>query len=243
LDLLYYGRSADSHDAIAMARSNINTLLKVLPLYDVEEISNTRYMLSGFSMHRFILSDGAHCRIDSFKVLIRGNSFPDKISKSHWDNHIVDDGFSRRWLRSNVVMSYISYPETNAVNYTLFCETKGKAVYELPTHTYNPLATSVASNNYRPLPGAAFDLNKGVNNINITIPWNFARYTGYPTNFKKMIRGKHYNVYHFTHVDNLKLLNQFYPDDLFAYYINRWEKYIRQWPEMPLYRGLEHKHF
>ena len=72
-----YSLSEKASDKLAkdLAVENVKTLEKLLPLYDVPELSLSRYMLSGFIYSKFNFSKSKACKFHSYSTIYNKNEF------------------------------------------------------------------------------------------------------------------------------------------------------------------------
>lgn len=231
-----YARRTGSKSAKALADRNLDALENLLPLYDMPEIANSRYRLSGKFSVKLDMS-GTAVRFVRGAVDIPGEGvFPiGSDDTSRWHNY-ARLAAGRRRLTMNVNLNYASFPAENTVDVELAADRSGSARIRLPRWDWSPTG---------PVPEAEWveagsvALHAGVNRIVLPIPWDKAPYVAAPTDFTKKINGRNYNSYHFIHFRNLRALLKHRDSDMFRHYADRWESYTKAWPSMPLYADTD----
>jgi hypothetical protein len=218
-------------------------MAEVLPLYDAERLTNSRYGLTGFVYLR-LRTDGTPTRVLDARVEVPGEgSFPaPPRSGSRWQNYLFEedlepDGTTLRGssVQMNVVLSRASRPARNRLRFTLDAPEAVDVVVEAYVGRYDPLKSSpvdprwteVASVTTQPREAAV-----------VQLPASLVDKVVYPTNFVKKIDGQNTNVYHPIHIRRLRELADITGMRDFDVRADRWESYICRWAAMDIYAGL-----
>ncbi|XBQ16168.1 MAG: D-glucuronyl C5-epimerase family protein [Oceanicaulis sp.] len=229
-----YAERHGSEAARALFERNLIALKAMLALFDMPEIANSRYQLAGISAMRLRMSPVGGSWV-SGEVVVPGEGIV-PIAESgddRWTNFVISPPGYRAPI-ANIVLNYVSYPEPNVVRVTVLAEHAGEIGLDLLIGDYDPLASMIVDRDWAEIGRA--EVTPGVNEIAFEIPWEAARFTAYPTNFRKEIGGRHFNVYHFLHIENLSRLAAITGEPSFDAYADRWQTYAdERWPEMPLY--------
>jgi hypothetical protein len=239
-----------SAEAQNLFDENVQTLARLLPLYDAPEYFNSRYGLTGFQYLKLYFSPTANgVVVQKLQLEIPGEgSFEIPVEKdsSRWedfvfqeDAQVLPEGLSlmNRALRLNLVLSRLSFPQENSLHVTLDSPRKLQMEVYLYTGIYDPLSTAPAQEEWKL--AATLQVEKGSNAFTVPIPWKLADLTAYPTSFNKMFAGKNYNVYHFVHIDQLRRLYDMTGEDVFRAYADKWEGYTLEWPNLEIYHQVD----
>lgn len=250
VNLHRYGQLTGSIQSQELFAENAQTLAKLLPLYDAEEYRNSRYNLAGFQYLKLHFSDVSSIVIRDLKLEVPNEGIfdiPIENASSRWEYWVFkkdarnsSEGISvnGKVLRMNLVLSRLSFPQENVLYMTLDSTRELEMDVYLHVGIYDPLSTSQTQNEWKYV--TTYKIKPGSDHIAIALPWELCELTAYPTNFKKKIRGRRYNVYHFIHIDQLKRLYQITGIETFQTYADKWQGYIEDWPAMQMYRNLEH---
>lgn len=240
-----YAELLEDKDADLFWRQNLQTLTALLPLYDVPSYMNSRYTLNGIATIR-IVSAADKLALTDVKVNIPGDGkykVPIAI-KEFYANYIAASSINREsgkvFLKNKQVvlqllLSRYSYPQKNEILLTVHSSKKTYLNFMIKGQTYSPIKGLVAApyKVFKKVP-----LKKGVNKINVEIPWSMLKTLGVPTTFKKL-NSNYYNVYHFIHLDRLLKLYQATEDQRLLSYIQKWRRYTEGWHRNPLYKGVK----
>ena len=247
-----YAKLSDSSEAYGLFNESVDSLAGILHLYDAEEVRNSRYALTGNQHYRFVFSPLAeNIRIHKIELIISNEStftipVKDNVSTNRSENFIFEEDtvkdmrpvtIKNNRMTMNLNVSRISYPDENILCAAI--ETPCELTLKVMSHSgrYNPLAKNQVDKKWQEI--TQIELDKGMNNIRVPLSTNGA--VVYPTNFTKKLFNKNYNVYHFTHIIALKDLYSVTGNKVLLDYANKWEAYTLEWPNMKLYKGVEHK--
>ncbi|WP_167752772.1 D-glucuronyl C5-epimerase family protein [Pusillimonas caeni] len=239
----FYDRTG-SEKAKLLFDHNLKALEQLLPLYDIENLSNSRYGLTGFVWMRLVFSDGFLGQIKTLTLDV-GDSTEHHFlinTKNRWlpfihDGVKAESGYplpvTKKVVQINTLLSMISWPEPNEIHLSLLAERPGRLSVQILSGPYDPLASSLKGDSWKSL--YTTEIKEGENGIDIVIPWEKAALVAYPTNFAKHIASRNYNVYHFIHIKNLRRIAAITRSPTVKKYADRWESYVRKWPTIPLY--------
>jgi hypothetical protein len=246
INVKLYADEVNSERAQELFSKNVDSVERIIDLYDVEEIASSRYHLSGLCSLKLRFLNGFR------PIIIRGSvkipkegKFPIKLqqNKNLYSNYIKDKKHininhytvTTEEVETNLVLSMISFPEENSVSIELETSAGGEMEVLIGVGEYDPF-----SNNLRPtrwISLGKFNASKSTPKIWVTIPWRKAWFVAYPTNFMKKIGGRNYNVYHYIHIKRLKTLHDYTKREKFNRYYLKWFGYTKQWPEMEPYKS------
>lgn len=242
-----YARLSKSQEAHQLFQENLQTLSRILPLFDAKAYLNSRYSLTGFTKFYLHCPKNNQLRIENIMLEIptegrfpvqhanaRENRWKNFIRGSHpwYDKSKV---FSRKGkLELNLVLSRLSFPQTNKLTFQISSVRPTTVQVLFLKGEYDPLKNEPA--HYAKVKLTAFKSETRPKRISIDIPWNQAELIGYPTNFVKKIKGKPKNVYHTIHINKLDELYQRTGDPILKSYADKWRAYKTQWPSSPTYQ-------
>ncbi len=251
-----YARLSDDREARTLLRTSSRTLARLLPLYDVPSLANSRYGLTGpvYLRLRFGAKvDGLHLR--RLHVAIRSEG---KIAvatgkgPTRWENHLVDAAEEadvrggavqprRSTVRMNVVLSMLSHPEPNRLVFTLDTPRPMPLSVSAYVGSYDPRTAGPVDRRW--VEADAIEVPEGRHTVALDLPWSVVDLVAYPTNFIKVIDGHQTNVYHAIHVKRLRELEGMTGLTALGEWADRWEDYILRWNRMPRYRGLHVRNY
>jgi hypothetical protein len=224
------------------------TMARLLPLFDARDYRNSRYALAGPVDARLTISPNASgVSLTEVRLQIPKERAYDVTpgALSKWQMHLdardvtPGDGVLRprsRQVDMALVLSRISHPRPNALRLTIDSPRRTTIELELLAGRYDPLAASEVDRRWQH--AATRTVPPGRHEIRLAIPWQVADLVAYPTNFIKVLEGRHTNVYHTTHVVRLTQLHEATGEPIFAEFAARWRDDICAWSEMDLYNGL-----
>ena len=229
--LLIYEELSGNKLAKDLALENIKTLEKLLPLYDVPELSLSRYMLSGFIYSKFIFSNSKACKFNSYSTIYNKNEFGLQKTSNRWKNFIFSkdidlDGFSKnKTVRFNNVFNIVC--EEQKIKTKIYCKEPIEADFFIASGEYNPLLSAMRTESWLKI--NTYKLKKGNNDLIISFKNKKIPLTGYPTNFTKKFECCHFNHYHWVHIKNLKDIAKKVNSPTLFYYQKKWLSYTRNW--------------
>lgn len=235
--------SGNDVDISGVLDASMRGLEELVGLYDVPELANTRYRLTG-PAEFFVDSDSA-----SFKILdcaVKMSEFGLFSARTVGDPGAADKGSILAPVGDTVMLAparqkhfvaqltRATWPESNMLHLVIEVEGPTNVAVEIGTGDYNPLRTMIEVSERRSL-GVHF-LEAGTHTLEIEVPWHKAELIAYPTNFRKNIAGNQFNQYHFIHVDTLRKLAKFSRSSILSYYAERWADYPPRWNTLREYR-------
>lgn len=244
----YADRTGDA-EARELIRRNVETLSRLLPLYDAPEEANSRYRIRGFGYVRLELGSDEGVSLDTPRLEIPGDGTYglEESNTGRWHCCVVS-GLERagdrlqataRRIQLNLVFSLLSAPEPNRLRLAIDCPGPNTLAVRLATGRYDPLQTGLVTDGWRDV--RSVQLAAGRNEVTIDFPIEDIRPFVYPTNFLKRIAGRKFNAYHFVHLDGLADLLRSPQPPMVGEMRDRWATYPARWPGMPVYRdaGVE----
>jgi len=234
LNIYWYSQLTGSKAAIDLFNQNIVPIERMLGLYDVESLANTRYQLTGFVYIRTNFND-KKLEVTDGSVIVPGEGEYklDLKGKDRWRSHLNKPKGKRQLI--NVVLSRVPYPEMNKVELVFNNKSPAVVNLEIANGDYSPLSTSMPTKDWLDL--GTYNLIEPNARLIIDIPWEKAELVAYPTNFKKKYGNELYNAYHFIHIMNLQKLAEITNSKDFYQYAKKWESYVENWPSMHVYNS------
>ena len=253
------GQYADlSGDATAQSllRRSARTVAALLPLYDVPELANSRYGLTGPVYLRLRFGapvDGVVLSRVHMSIRHEGSvSIATATAPSRWENYLVDADQEvavgrgtlqprRSSVRFNVVLSLLSHPEPNRLAVTVSTPRTMPVSVSAYVGSYDPRTAAPVDRQW--VEADATTIPQGRHALELELPWSVVGLVPYPTNFVKQIEGHGTNVYHFIHIKRLRELHRTTGLPELAEWADRWEAYALRWNRMPRYRGLHVRNY
>jgi hypothetical protein len=244
----YADRTGDE-EARELIRRNVETLSRLLPLYDAPQEANSRYRIRGFGYVRLELGSDKGVALDLPRLEIPGDGTYEleEAGKGRWHCYVVSglerDGdrlrATARRIQLNLVFSLLSAPEPNRLRLSIDCPVPNALTVRLATGRYDPLQTGLVTDGWRDV--LSMPLAAGRNDLTVEFTVEDIKPFVYPTNFLKRIAGRKFNAYHFVHLDGLADLLRSPQPPMVGEMRDRWAAYPARWPAMPVYRdaGVE----
>jgi len=241
-----YTDVVNSARAKELFQQHVESIERIIDFYDVEELANSRYHLSGrCSLKLRFLRDFRPIIIRGSVNIPKEGDFPIKLqqSKNFYSNYIRDkkDVNANRYavtteeVETNIILSMISFPEENSVSFELETSEEGEVEVLIGTGDYDLFSERLRPTRWISL--GKFNVSKNTPKIWVTIPWHKAQLVAYPTNFLRKIGGKNYNVYHYIHMKSMKTLYAYTKKEKFNKYSLKWLRYTQKWHEMEPYKS------
>ncbi|PZE21136.1 D-glucuronyl C5-epimerase family protein [Paenibacillus xerothermodurans] len=242
-----YARIFNDRQANKFWAENVSCLKRLLPLYDLPKVANSRYTLNGpaaIELHVPVKD----IEIKDVRLKIPGEGVyhvPVTAPKHSWSHYISPQAVKKKAgkllfngydARINVLLSRFSYPSRNKLLITLVSKQSTSLSVKVAHGDF--LATSNRQQNQKYTVIGKRRLKKGSNHIEIGLPWKLLGLIGYPTTFKK-IGDAYYNNYHFIHIVKLEELYRLTGDQIFREYARKWKSYVKRWSNMAAYRGMQ----
>lgn len=213
---------------------NIDAAAKLLPLFNADFCLNSRYQLTGFSRIQVIVDRDVDFRLTSFAVEIPGEGiFQGALlpQNSRWKNYL--ERVEGRLHQFNIVMSLISVPQPNLLHFSYTCRAPCNLSIRLAKGAYRPDSTGMPTERWDSIAHVGIDA-PGHDTFHCQIPFDAENMFAYPTNFKKQIRGRFYNGYHFVHIVDCAELFRFSSKPIFREYALKFLSAWERWPELGL---------
>lgn len=230
-------------DVEGILDASLRGLQELVGLYDVPELANSRYRLTG-PAEFFVHADNANFKITGCAVEMPGFGH---FEASHvGDPAAADKGSILAPVGSTAMLAparskhfvaqltRATWPQLNVVKLSLEVDAPTNILVEIGTGEYHPMRTIIEVSGKRSLVSRALD--KGTHSLEIEVPWHMAELVAHPTNFGKKIADIQFNQYHFIHVDTLRKLTNISDSSLLSYYAERWADYPRRWADLSAYR-------
>ncbi|KQL46857.1 hypothetical protein AN963_18360 [Brevibacillus choshinensis] len=226
---------------------NMSTLMKMLPLFDIPKLANTRYLLNGPVAFKLVTTI-QNVEIHKVKLKVPDEGIYDitlpEIKKS-WSNFIEPRSvrvegpkilFNNKKAKITALVSRYPYPSENKLILTLASPENTTLSVEMQHGEFLPTKNRQQNCQFTQI--AHVPLAKGFNQLEISIPRDLSELVGYPTIFKQ-IGTRYYNNYHFIHIVKMEDFYQDTGENIFKHYAEKWNEYVKMWPTMELYNGME----
>jgi hypothetical protein len=244
-----YHDLTNAPEAASLLQRSADTMARLLPLYDMPELRNSRYGLVGPVYARVRLGgkpDGVVIRRATIDVPKEGSFAAPVGTGTRFENWVNEAdvrplsglAFSplRTQFRLNLVTSRLGHPAANTLRLDISSPRPMPLRLELHLGRYDPLTTAPIERTWTQIDEVV--LPRGDASVELTLRGNGIDLLAYPTSFTKKLDGHQVNVYHMIHIKRLRELHAWTGIDRFAEYAARWERYVFDWPQMPLYDGL-----
>ncbi|SBR50243.1 D-glucuronyl C5-epimerase C-terminus [Halomonas sp. HL-93] len=237
-----YAEISDSDKAQELFEESTEAMAAMLHLYDVADLANSRYGLTGFVYLR-INPAGSGVSLKNTAIEIPGEpSVPvESTEGSRWQSYFfegdttpMENGveITGSSARLNAVLSMASAPESNRLEFDFNASTTMEITVDIYVGSYDPLSSAPVDAEWVQL--AKLTATPG-ERVSIDIPVEFLDKVAYPTNFVKQISGEQVNVYHSIHVMRLRQLADASGTEELRDWADLWEGYICRWAGMKLY--------
>ena len=242
--MIKFGNIVQDPEVIATVDSSVDRLLELLPLYDVPELSNSRYGLTGFITVRVVASVSGLTIGDV--ILDVNDGAPRMIpvndgENGRWSTYLFAEDFEGvrlqgATLRSNLVLSMVSFPEVNEVIVEFKADDDVPVEFTLEARVgrYDPAWTGPIDQEWQTV--STGTVKDGA--VTFELPWEAIGPVIYPTNFAKDIDGQSANVYHLIHVDRLREVSEALSVPELLVWADRWEAAVCDWDELQIYEGF-----
>ncbi|MFC7375102.1 D-glucuronyl C5-epimerase family protein [Brachybacterium sp. GCM10030268] len=232
-----YARRDGGDRAWSIFERSVKGLEELIPLYDVPEIANSRYRLTGTASIR-VTAVGADVAVDGCEIEMPGVGVFGAASPGEPAGEALRKGPLR--IRSGttaefaISLSRLTWPAPNRIHLDVDASAAGSVEVAIADGRYSPLANHVPVDDYRLV--ARHALVSGRNFLDVSIPWECAELVAYPTNFRKTLAGRQFNQYHWIHVDTLGKIVDATGSSVLAHYQQKWKLYPERWPSIPEYQ-------
>jgi len=232
-----YAKLTGDEEGWDIFRQSVRGLERLIPIYDVPELANSRYRLTGVASIQ-VTANGADLEVVDCEVEMPGSGT--YSAKDAGDPagealkagpKVVRDGGSEALMLS---LSRLTWPAPNTVHLTIRTSGPGDVTLGIGDGEYNPMTKDLPVKYFRALTRVA--LEAGENHVSVAVPWNDAELISYPTGFGKALANRQFNQYHWIHVDTLGKIVEETGSEILAYYREKWLRYPQDWPGMPQYQ-------
>lgn len=239
-----YARLSGSQEARDLVARSADTMAKMLPMYDVRTLKNSRYGLTGYTYLRLIFEHRPQ-RVTGLRNSIPGEGsflLPSREG-SRWQLRTFPRDLDKngtpksKSIQMNIVLSLKSAPEANRLLAEVKAAQPGLVKLQAQLGDYEPEASGPINNEWVEI--GRKHLQGGSNDLSFDIPIETIGQVVYPTNFVKRIDGQQVNVYHVIHIARLRKLAKITGISELDNWANRWHRYICQWQRMRIYEGLK----
>jgi len=233
-------------------KQNINTLEKILHLYDVKEYCISKYNLTQFYYFRLLKKQYSIRKVifeytndDPIIILPKECDLSDK--KSRWefyvikkyDLHITDNQFvGSKIFQFNGILTLSGFPQNNSIK-IIFNKPiiKENIKFQAYIGEYDPLHSSAVSNKWITINNENIKIENNI--FKIDLPYSLFNNTiGYPTNFMKKFNNGRRNTYHDIHIKWLIYLGDKYHKKLLLEMANKWLLCKKDWKNISVYKKL-----
>lgn len=225
-----YAASTGSDHGWDVFRGSVHGLEELITLYDVPELANSRYRLTGVASVRMTAED-SDLEITDCQVGIPGSGIFAAGSSGSPAGEVLGRG-PRAVMRGDsqvftLSLSRLSWPAPNRVMIAVNASADGMVRLEIGDGEYSPMITKLPVSFYREL--GQFPVHRGANWVEVPVPWVDAELISYPTVFSKVLAGRQFNQYHWIHVDTLGKIVEETGSDVLRYYRDKWARYPSRW--------------
>lgn len=216
---------------------SVRALESLIPIYDVPELANSRYRLTGVASIRVTARD-ADIDVNECRVEMPGAGIYDASSAGDPAGEALKSGpRSVRTGRSEAFrlsISRLTWPAPNDILLTIDAAEDGAVDIAIGDGDYSPMVKDLPVHRFREL--GEFHVTKGRNLLRVPVPWTDAELVSYPTGFGKALAGQQFNQYHWIHVDTLGKIVDETGSDMLSYFQEKWKHYPSLWSKIPEYQ-------
>ncbi|SFM01662.1 D-glucuronyl C5-epimerase family protein [Salibacterium qingdaonense] len=242
----HYAELVEDEEADVFWRDNLQTITKLLPLFDAPHLANSRYTLNGMVTMKVLSSSNLELQDVCVRVPGEGEYNVFVAENKKYEHFIVQSSVLQHgqnvYLKNKsalfkVLLSRYSYPKENELTFTLYSPGKSTVQFLIVPPTYFP-KNIIKEQQSRYQQIKKVPIQKGRNEITLNVPWDMLQDLGEPTRFKQF-GSKWHNVYHFIHLHRLEEFYEVTKNEKLLEYITKWRSYVESWRKIPLYNGLE----
>ncbi|MFC7457737.1 D-glucuronyl C5-epimerase family protein [Brachybacterium sp. GCM10030267] len=231
-----YARSTQSDEGWDIFHRSVRGLERLIPVYDVPELANSRYRLTGVASIQ-AKAVGADLEITDCRVHMPGSGvYKANVAGDPAGEALkagprkISDGAAETLVLS---LSRLTWPAPNKVLLSVRASGSGAVSLGIGDGPYSPMTKNLPVEYFREL--GTFPVDEGENEIELAVPWTDAELVAYPTGFGKAIADRQFNQYHWIHVDTLGKIVEETGSDLLAYYRDKWRQYPSRWTDLSEY--------
>lgn len=214
---------------------NLDAVAELLPLYDAEFCSNSRYQLTGFTRLKFVFDRAVNYSWHSMSVRVSGErdieaSAEIPVKRNRWNSYL--ERSEPRLIQFSVLLSMISFPVPPEYAISINADQKCTLRVFVADGDYSPMLSAMPTERWREV--GIHTLVEGQNKVEGEIHYDDKNLFAYPTNFKKKIDGKYFNAYHIIHIVDLAILYKHSRREIFADTARKWLGYMDAWDAMEM---------
>ncbi|GAA2177660.1 hypothetical protein GCM10009784_29120 [Arthrobacter parietis] len=232
-----FAKRNDDEQAREVFEKSVRGLEELVPLYDVPELANSRYRLTGPATFKLSAED-SDLEVFDCRIVIPGSgTYPANMEGDPAGKVLHGGPLAIRYGEAHTIavsLSRLSWPDSNRLTMWIRSTQDGRLKLAIGEGAYDPLARAPRAKTYRDL--QTVEVHKGWNIIDVEIPWRDAELIAYPTNFGKKITGRQFNQYHFIHIDTLGKIVAETGSEVLRQYHQKWEQYPTQWADIAEYQ-------
>lgn len=231
-----YAAATNEDEGWDIFHRSVRGLERLTPVYDVPELANSRYRLTGVASIQVAPSatdvEVTDVRVDMPGVGVYGAAAAGDPAGEALKGgpRKVADGQAQALVLS---LSRLTWPSPNKVLLSVRATGAGSVRLGIGDGEYSPMTKNLPVENFREL--GSFPVEAGDNSIELTVPWTDAELVAYPTGFGKALAKRQFNQYHWIHVDTLGKIVDETGSELLEYYRDKWSRYPGRWADMPEY--------
>ena len=245
-----YAELRDAQPARELFAANLDTLRRLLPLYDVPALRLSRYGLTGPLQLRLDVS-APGVKVTDLRVALPGEGEVRLPAREggRWTPRADVQDVARRTARGRVetvtlregtlrctaVLSRAGYPEPNRLRFRVTSRSKATLTTSAHVGQYDADASSPIEREWVELDSRPIEA--GTHAVEIAIPYETVDLVAYPTHFTRGLGGERVNSYHGTHIVRLRELAAITGDPELAEWAERWAGYVTEWPDLPELKG------
>ena len=223
---------------------NKNIIENLLPLFDNEKYKTSKYRLCTYGQIILKIKSNNNIKLDYKNVKIKiiyNNKYKYLFNYS---NGGVNKNFQNIFnivdnhIRINFIYSEVF---TNVIELSLIDNSFDIIDSSISCYNYNNNSIWKQLTNFKRI---KLNYTKTDKKILIKLNKNMTDYfLPSITYFTKKYKNNLYNVYHYNHIDNLRYINNYFQSDIINVYINKWDKYTKEWDKMKIYNQINNINF
>jgi hypothetical protein len=224
---------------------NKNIIENLLPLFDSEKYKTSKYRLCTYGQIILKIKSNKNIKLDyknvkinliynnKYKYLVKYSKNVNKYNTFQNIFNIVDNNIHINFIYSEVF--------TNVIELTLIDNSFDIIDSSISCFNYVNKNTYKQRTNFKRI---RLNYTKTDKKILIKLNKNLTDYfLPSITYFTKKYNNNLYNVYHYNHIDNLRYINKYFQSDIINTYVNKWDKYTKEWNKMKIYNQLNNINF
>lgn len=231
-----YAAATNEDEGWDIFHQSVRGLERLIPVYDVPELANSRYRLTGVASIQ-VKPSGTDVEVTDVRVDMPGVGVYGAAAAGDPAGEALKAGPRRiadgREQALVLSLSRLTWPTPNKVLLSVRASAAGNVTLGIGDGEYSPMTKNLPVEYFRDL--GEFPVEAGDNLIEVTVPWTDAELVAYPTGFGKALANRQFNQYHWIHVDTLGKIVTETGSELLEYYRDKWSRYPERWADMPQY--------